>query len=292
MVRTNSPTGLVVMGGSGWSGEAAGLLAINIQYTKEFGATPTNVLYNLHPYQGRFQGVWISMRSVLRLTLALQTIGPVIWTELGQYCCNANGIAGCQGNVTCNDHIHGDWFVHNLINLGAQLDISWTGWAWRGTNANGGNCSKPEGQAECAYPDMRDVGGVLTTGASGGANWAEVWTTFIATPNIVVQDAGNHSAINVTDIEVQGFLPRPCIVPNFGLGSACGWPLGTPTPDLNWVSMWNQSLGESVLPGLPPSGAPASCTQQACEAYECITTSPVVPMPEPCGPASVRSRFP
>ena len=38
---------------------------------------------------GAYQGVWISMRSTMRLTLALQTIGPVIWTELGQYCCNA-----------------------------------------------------------------------------------------------------------------------------------------------------------------------------------------------------------
>ena len=44
----------------------------------------------------------------------------------------------CQGTGMCNDHAHGDWFVYNVINMAAQLDVSWVGWAWRGVNANGG----------------------------------------------------------------------------------------------------------------------------------------------------------
>lgn len=149
-VRRNDPNGLVVIGGTGWAQDSAGLLAIAEAYASK-GAPMANVLWNLHPYQGMFQGVWIALRSTMRLTLALQTMGPVIYTELGQYCCNANNTGQPVGK--CNDHIHGDWFVHNLINMAAQLDVSWTGWAWRGTS--GGNCG---------YPDMRAAGpeGVLT----------------------------------------------------------------------------------------------------------------------------------
>ena len=99
----------------------------------------------------------------------------------------------------------------------------------------------------------------------------------------MVQDAGDAAKINVTDPEVKGFLPRPCIVPAFGMGSSCGWPLGY-NGTLPWVSLWNQSVGESVLPGLPPSGPPASCTQQACPGYACTKDSPIVPMPHPCTP--------
>ena len=109
-----------------------------------------------------YQGVWIGMRSTMRLTLALQAMGPVIWTELGQYCCSETNVSGCGGPAKCNDWAHGANFVYNVINLATQLDVSFTGWAWRGRNANGGNCSKPPEQAECGYPDMRDVGGVLT----------------------------------------------------------------------------------------------------------------------------------
>ena len=50
-----------------------------------------------------FQGIWIALRSTMRLTLALQTIGPVIYTELGQYCCNSTA----PPSQRCNDHTHG-----------------------------------------------------------------------------------------------------------------------------------------------------------------------------------------
>ena len=156
------------------------------------------------------------------------------------------------------------------MNLAAQLDVSWAGWAWRGPA--GGNCG---------YPDVQGTtNGVLTDGSFGGANWADVWRTFMGA-SVVVQDLGDPHKINITDYEVKGFLPRPCIVPAFGMGSSCGWPLGY-NGSLPWVSMWNQSVGESVLPGLPPSGPPAACTLQACPGYACSTTSPVVPMPHPC----------
>jgi hypothetical protein len=86
-VRARAPQSIVIIGGTGWSYDAAGPLAIFQQYKKEHsGAELENVMYNLHVYQGMFQGVWNSLRSVLRMVLALKTIGPVIWTEMGQYC--------------------------------------------------------------------------------------------------------------------------------------------------------------------------------------------------------------
>jgi len=83
-VRTNAPSALVVIAGNGWAQSAADLIAIHIAASKGKAGPMTNVLWNLHPYQGMFQGVWIALRSTLRLSLALQTIGPVIYTELGQ----------------------------------------------------------------------------------------------------------------------------------------------------------------------------------------------------------------
>jgi hypothetical protein len=306
-VRKNAPQGLVIIGGTGYAQDAAGLLAIAEQYRQDYKTPMTNVLWNLHPYQGMFQGVWISMRSTLRLTLALQQLGPVIYTELvrrggassnppacsvvltrspspphplapqGQYCCNSNDTATGAPQGKCNDHTHGDWFVHNLLNMAAQLDVSWTGWAWRGTV--GGDCGYPDMRANATEsPDEA----VLTDGRFGGANWKEVWALYAAAKTIVVVDAGDPTKIGVNDTEVKGFLPRPCIVPNFGMGSSCGWPLGANVSRLPSVSMWNQSVGESVLPGLPPMGPPSACYEQACPGYTCSNESSVVPMPEPC----------
>jgi len=279
-VRNQTKTGLIIMAGTGYAQDAATLIAASMEFTRETGEPFKNVLFNLHPYQGAYQGVWISLRSTLRLTLALQQIGPVIYTELGQYCCNAGPAKTCQSKGMCNDHTHGDNFVYNLMNLASQIDVSWVGWAWRGPNANGGTCQ--QGQAECNYPDMRDFNGVLTNGSNGGANWALVWADYVSPSTITVRDDGDQSKINVTDYEVEGFLPRPCIVPNFGMGDSCGWPLGFNISKLPWNSMWNQTVGESVLPGLPPSGIPSSCLLQACEDYSCSPYSSVIPMPQPC----------
>jgi hypothetical protein len=283
-VRNHTATGLVIMAGNGYAQDAASLIAASMEFERESGAPLSNVLFNLHPYQGAYQGVWISLRSTLRLTLALQQIGPVIYTELGQYCCNAGPAKTCQTSGMCNDHAHGDHFVLNLLNLAAQVDVSWIGWAWRGTNANGGSCA--QGQSECNYPDMRDVGAVLTNGSSGGANWAAAWRAYVAADPIIVRDDGDPAKVNVTDYEVEGFLPKPCIIPAFGMGDACGWPLGVNISKLPWTSLWNQSVRDSVLPGLPPSGPPSACLQQACEDYACSPYSSVVPMPEPCAPGA------
>jgi hypothetical protein len=52
-VRATAPDALVVIGGSGWSYDAAGPLAIWQQYKKEHNGTALrNVVYNLHVYQG------------------------------------------------------------------------------------------------------------------------------------------------------------------------------------------------------------------------------------------------
>lgn len=86
---------------------------------------------------------------------------------------------------------------------------------------------------------------------------------------------------------IAGYLPRPCIVGQFGLGGYCGYPLGTNQSylDTQFNSFWNQSQGNSVLPGLPPSssGPDASCSLQACPGWECNVTSPTIPAPQPCG---------
>jgi hypothetical protein len=285
-VRNATATGLVIMAGGAWTQDSTSLIAASMQYARDYHEPLSGVLFNLHPYQGAYQGVWISVRSTLRLTLALQQIGPVIYTELGQYCCNPGPAKTCQGTGMCNDHAHGDNFVFNLLNLASQIDVSWVGWAWRGNNANGGTCA--QGQAECNSPDMRDSGGVLTNGSSGGADWASAWAAFVAPPSgtVTVLDAGDPMKINVSDYEVLGFLPRPCIVQGFGMGDSCGWPLGFNVSLLPWNSMWNQTVAESVLPGLPPSGPPSACLQQACPGYECSPYSSIVPMPEPCAPSN------
>jgi hypothetical protein len=172
-IRVNAPAALVLLSSTGYAQDAAFLLALNLQYEQQYGARSSNVLYVLHPYQGMFQGVWIDMRSTMRLTLALQTVGPVIYTELGQYCCSEGNVSGCGGPAKCNDWLHGANFVYNLANMAAQLDVSWLGWAWRGTNANGGACAQPPGQAECGYPDMRDELGLMKEGRGGGADWRQ-----------------------------------------------------------------------------------------------------------------------
>jgi hypothetical protein len=231
--------------------------------------------------QGAYQGLSDSIRSTMRFILALQTMAPVIFTEMGQYCCNANGAAkSCQQPAMCIDHTHGDNYVWNLLNLAAQYDCSWVGWGWRGTNANDGNCT--DGEPICNSPDMRSYNGTLTNGTEGGADWATAWAAYVSSSVITVQDNPTTS-LNSTAYEVQGFLPRPCIVGQFGLGDYCGYPLNTSFNDMNWVSFWNSSQGTAVLPGLPPAGPPSACLLQACPGYTCQTTSPIIPMPNPCG---------
>ncbi len=209
----------------------------------------------------------------------------------------------CQSSGPCKDHAHADFFVHNLLNLAAQYDASWTGWGWRGRNSPSGNCTR--GQTQCNTPDMRDNGpdgwtGVLTDGTRGGANWTRAWAAFVAPPGggaVAVADALPGVHLNASAYEPEGYLPRPCIVGQFNIGGFCGWPLGTnaSTVARGWNSLWNQTVFESVLPGLPPSAAsPAAaaaaaagtplCVLQTCPGFDpCNTTSPIIPMPDPCG---------
>ena len=167
--------------------------------------------------------------------------------------------------------------------------MSWTGWAWRGRNGPSDNCT--EGMTQCNTPDMRNNAadgrtGVLTDGTLGGANWTEVWRSFVSPPAgepVVVQDMLPGVHLNATAYEPAGYLPRPCIVGEF-IGNYCGYPLGTPVPNGDWNSMWNQSVFESVLPGLPPGGPPTACFQQTCPGFPpCNATAPIVPVPHPCG---------
>lgn len=265
-VRKNVPDGIIIIGGKDqYALDPQSGLAFYLQYKQDTGSYPTNIIWNVHPYQGFAQGLEHSLRSVMRIALALKQIGPVIFTEFGQYCCSPQG-KPCQSG-TCNDHAHGDYFVYNIVNMCEQYDISWVGWGWRGTNVNNAHRPCEDGMTECNQPDMRDTGGVLTDGSHGGADWKTVWKTFVSATSIKVDDNSPNN-INRADVQVQGFLPRPCIVGQFNLGGICGYDLSVNVTSLTVNEIISQSLYDSILPGLPPSG---NCTAQGCPGTACQT---------------------
>jgi hypothetical protein len=267
-VRKNAPTNLVVIGGKDqYALDAQSGLAYYIQYKADTGSYPTNIVWNIHPYVGSGQGLEHSLGSAMRLALALKTIGPVIFTEFGQYCCGTKGTP-CQGSGQCSDHNHGDWFVFNVANMAEQYDLSWIGWGWRGTNVNNAHRPCTDGQCECNQPDMRDTNG-LTDGTAGGADWKQVWATFVTPTSIKVQDIDpDQKTIAVNYPQLAGFLPRPCIVPGFNLNDVCGYDLNTDVTTIPVNDLITQSLYVSFLPGLPPRG---NCSAQGCPTYTCET---------------------
>eukprot|EP01121_Diplochlamys_sp_Union-15-3_P007755 TRINITY_DN1999_c0_g1_i1.p1 TRINITY_DN1999_c0_g1~~TRINITY_DN1999_c0_g1_i1.p1 ORF type:complete len:541 (+),score=94.32 TRINITY_DN1999_c0_g1_i1:32-1624(+) len=265
-VRKNAPKSLVIIGGKDqYALDAQSGLAYTIKYKQDTGSYPTNIIWNIHPYVGAGQGLEHSLRSAMRLALALKTVGPVILTEFGQYCCGSKGTP-CQSG-SCSDHLHGDNFVYNVANLAEQYDLSWIGWAWRGTNINNSHRPCQDGMAECNQPDMRDTGGVLTDATHGGADWQSVWNNFVSPSTIKVNDVSPGN-INKNDPQPAGFLPRPCIVGQFNLGDICGYDLSVDVRSLNYQDIIAQSLYDSILPGMPPKG---NCTAQGCEGYPCQT---------------------
>mmetsp|Transcript_81926 Transcript_81926/g.265523 ORF Transcript_81926/g.265523 Transcript_81926/m.265523 type:complete len:781 (+) Transcript_81926:16-2358(+) len=271
VVRKNAPEGLIVIGGKDqYALDAQSGLAFYLQLKEETGSYPTNVIWNVHPYVGLGQGLEHSLGSALRLALALKTVGPVIFTEFGQYCCGGSGDP-CAGKGTCSDEDHGAHFVHNVVNMAEQYDISWIGWAWRGAGSNNMHRPCEDGMAECSQPDMRDLDGegraALTDGRRAGADWAGVWARFVAPAggSIAVEDAEAQGTTK-EDPQPKGFLPRPCIAEGFNLGSVCGWGPGTNVTSLSPAAFTKQAVYTSVLPGLP-----GSCGSQACPGHACGT---------------------
>ena len=51
----NVSQALVIIGGTGWAQDAAGLLAINEQFKSQYKTPMAGVVWNLHPYQVRAQ---------------------------------------------------------------------------------------------------------------------------------------------------------------------------------------------------------------------------------------------
>eukprot|EP01124_Arcella_intermedia_P029203 TRINITY_DN6109_c0_g1_i1.p1 TRINITY_DN6109_c0_g1~~TRINITY_DN6109_c0_g1_i1.p1 ORF type:complete len:526 (+),score=81.68 TRINITY_DN6109_c0_g1_i1:13-1590(+) len=265
VIRKNNPNAICIIGGKDqYALDAQSGLAFYLKYKEDVGVYPTNIIWNIHPYQGASQGLEHSLRSVMRISLALKQIGPVIFTEFGQYCCGSSG--ACKPSQ-CNDHLHSDNFVYNIVNLSEQYDLSWIGWAWRGTNVNNANRPCLDGMADCNGPDMRDLGGILTDGLRGGAPWRLVWSTFVASSTIEVNDMTPNN-ISKASYQPMGFLPRPCIVGEFNLGGLCGYDLATGIETINYADIISQSLYDSILPGLPPLG---HCGGQGCAGYPCQT---------------------
>jgi len=268
-VQANAPNNLVVIGGSTqYALDAQSGLAMYNQFFIDTGKYPTNIVWNIHPYVGAGQGLEHSLPSAMRLALGLKQMGPVIFTEFGQYCCGTTGTP-CTGSGECTDHTHGDWFVYNVVNFGEQYDISWIGWGWRGTNVNNAHPPCVNGQTECNQPDMRDVGGVLTNGNAAGANWAQVWSVYVTAKQITVQDIDpSQQSIAPSAYESQGWLPKPCIVQGFNLNDICGYDLNTNVTTIPVSQFTSQSIYVSILPGLPPRG---NCSAQGCPGYICET---------------------
>jgi len=268
-VRQNDPTGIVIIGGAeGYALDAQSLTAFWLQYKIDTGSYPTNVIYNIHPYQGAGQGLEHSPQSAMRFALALKSgPGPVIFTEFGQYCCGGSGNNECTGGSgSCSNHATGDNFVYNIINMGLQYDISWIGWAWRGNNDDYPCGSKPD----CQQPDMRSETGQLTSAEYGGADWSTVWKALVASNTLNVKDVTNGKTLTHTQDEAAGYLVRPCISGDYNLGGICGWDLSVPTSSLTPSDLTSQSIYDSILPGIPPNG---NCKLEGCSSinYQCQT---------------------
>jgi len=266
-VRKNDPQGMVIMGGAQqYALDSQSLIAFYLQYNEEEGSYPTNIIFNEHPYQGGGQALEHSLQSIMRLSISLQTIAPVIFTEFGQYCCtNDSNAQRCTGGAgPCSDHQTGDNFVFNIVNYALQMDISWIGWGWRGTNDDYPCSNIPD----CDQPDMRSPNGTLVTGKYGGAAWQTIWDTYVNNQSPKVGDATNGQNLDNKAYEPKGYLPRPCILGTFNLGDICGWDDKIETTSLKSTDFSAQSIYQSYLPGLPPDG---SCTKQGCGSHQCGT---------------------
>ena len=263
-IRANTD-GLIIIGGAQqYALDAQTLLAFWIQFGMDSnGQYPTNVIFNHHPYQGQGQGLEHSQQSIMRLALASKTVAPVIFTEFGQYCCGTKGTP-CTGSGTCSNHNTGDNFVYNMVNFALQYDVSWIGWAWRGTNDDYPCHATPD----CNQPDMRNTDGTIVDGSFGGADWKTIWETFVSNASPKVMDVANGKTLDPTENEEEGYLVRPCIQGKYNLGGICGWDETVATTSLSAHNFTSQSIYDSILVGLPPNG---SCSSQGCNGIPCQT---------------------
>eukprot|EP00483_Globobulimina_turgida_P008236 UN08252 len=192
-------------------------------------------------------------------------VAPVILTEFGQYCCAANpekcsnGATGkCNGNVNTADD-----FSYNVVNMAMQYDISWTAWAWWGSQPY--DC---EDLKSCN--NLRNVdGSYVSNGTWGGAPWETIWREVVNNSNPIVQDNQiDPSSVNVesTVFEKNGYLPRPCIMGDYNTGNHCGWDLAVNVTSLNYSDFISQSIYGIKLPGFPTYG---NCTLQGCPTHPC-----------------------
>eukprot|EP00486_Rosalina_sp_Unknown_P007300 CAMPEP_0201572168 /NCGR_PEP_ID=MMETSP0190_2-20130828/15286_1 /ASSEMBLY_ACC=CAM_ASM_000263 /TAXON_ID=37353 /ORGANISM="Rosalina sp." /LENGTH=497 /DNA_ID=CAMNT_0047997597 /DNA_START=116 /DNA_END=1609 /DNA_ORIENTATION=- len=266
VIRKNDPTGIIILAGmQQYAFDAATQLAFMLRYKEDYGSFPTNVVFNYHPYQATGQGPEKSIQGALRMLLAGQTMAPVIFTEFGQACCAENPETcpnGAHGG--CTNHLLGDNFVYNIVNMAYQYDVSWTGWGWFGTVPY--DCDN----LRSCY-DMRNENGTgVANGTWGGASWASVWEDFVNNAMPKVKDVQQTINLLPNVEEQMGYLPRPCIMGDYNLQGFCGLDLNISVDSVSYEVFGGDSIYQSVLPGMPPMGA---CHSQGCPSHPCGTST-------------------
>jgi hypothetical protein len=164
-VRQHTPNVVIVAGAANYAYDAESLVRF------EQDVSPSNVLYNLHPYMGPYQKDDPSKNIdgyEARVDRVLEGTGrPLIITEFGQYCCAADGACYLYDGVYDGDAMG---FTEAVLTVNVKYGVSWTAWAWR---PNGG-------QGECLQPDAND--GVALYDPSrhsgGGADWSALFPKF------------------------------------------------------------------------------------------------------------------
>lgn len=164
-VRAHTTNPIVLAGQLNYAYDAESLVRF------EADVSPTNVLYNLHPYMGPYQKD-DSAKNIdgyeQRVERVLTGTGrPLIITEFGQYCCAADGACFLYpGQYDGQDM----GFTQAVLTVNMKYGVSWTAWAWRPN----------QGAGQCLQPDAND-GTSLYNAANHdgeGANWNRLFPLF------------------------------------------------------------------------------------------------------------------
>ena len=80
----------------------------------------------------------------------------------------------------------------------------------------------------------------------------------------VLGNQGSFIGPNV--LQPKGYLPRPCIMGDYGFQNNCAWDLSTNVDTLTVDDFDKQTLSDVYLPGMPPLN---NCSNQGCPGFTC-----------------------